>query len=518
VWLLAVDCKCPALPEIPQQSNGPLQDTPPGDLAARGLVLDQPGSGSLARGAWLTVAGWVDPAAVQDVLVMGAPKPGFYLPTGHVGVPTVPVRVRRDGRFFAPRVPLEDGVNTIRVIAVARGGATYQPVERQVTATDTANIPATLVAIPAQPEPGAPVTFRAATGESANLSWQWDVDGDGVFDQEGTSATHTYAQAGHVDVTARTLVNGSWWCASTRLDVGRLPDVVASSTAVTAPRRVFVVPRFAALPLPVDAEGNLDPAATATRYVAVLDGDGVKVFDGALALLFTLEGLSRPSFVAGDVEGRLYVADTGNNRVARFLASGALDVLFGTQGSFRGSTELPVTAPVGLLVGPGQAAVYLEDGTVLTCAGRRVTMADTGLLLDWTAVDCDSHTLTGESGYAELGLTGPPAFVSRPSLFFDDQGLRPAYLMAQGALSAMELGGFGVKREGVVDVALGRTTFLGDSLEVTPDGKVVTRARGMRTGVYTLPYAVTAVGAGPNGVVVLAGAGRLETRGFEVLR
>lgn len=524
-WLWAFslclsDCKCVDFPAVPVPSNGPLQDMPPPGLAMQGLMIEGPEQGAVVRGAWVAVTGWVDPAQIQDVLVVGAPIPEFYLPTGHVGVPTVAVTVRADGRFVAPRVPLEDGTNTLQIIAVVRGGATLQPVVRTVTAVDTAAIPATLVADPAQPEPGQPVTFRAATGESANLNWQWDVDGDGVYDQEGARATHTFSAAGHVDVTARTKVNGQWLCAATRVHVVRLPNVIASNTSITAPTRVFVIPMFAAPPFATDADGALDLEITATRFVAVVDGNAVKVFDAGLNPLFSLTGLNRPAYVAGDNQGRLYVADTGNNRVARFLATGALDVAFAAQGAFTGSTEAPVNAPVAVLPGADRADVVLSNGQVLTCTSLPTMGMTDAMLRDWTSVECDSHSLAEDAGFSALGLDAVTHAVARPSLLFADGARRPAFLVDSRRLVSMHSGSFvGVARmANVVDVALGRTAFFADAAEVDEQGRVHTYAQATKTGIYQLPYPVTAIGAGPNGALIVAGPGHLEARAFEALR
>src|SRR4051812_35328883 len=93
---LGCACSCPS-------KLGPLNEAPPADVASKGVVIDQPAEDGAATGAWITVSGWFDPAIIRGVLVVGAPSPDFYLPTGHVGVPTVPVSTRADGRFFAPR-------------------------------------------------------------------------------------------------------------------------------------------------------------------------------------------------------------------------------------------------------------------------------------------------------------------------------------------------------------------------------------------------------------------------------
>lgn len=148
----------------------PVVEKPPDDIASKGIVIDQPAEGAKVTGAWVSVSGWVAPEFVQHVAALGAPVEGFYEPTGHVGVPSVPVIVRKDGRFFAPRVPLQAGDVELKLIPFAKGGESFETVTRKVTASQTSVVPATLVIEPALPKPGEKATLRRQERTSARHS------------------------------------------------------------------------------------------------------------------------------------------------------------------------------------------------------------------------------------------------------------------------------------------------------------------------------------------------------------
>lgn len=178
----------------------PPAETAPKDLAEKGVVLDGPEDGATVRGRWISVSGWFDPAEIAFVSVVGAPVEEFYEPTGHVGVPSVTVTFRKDGRFFAPRVPVAEGSNRITVIALSRQMRPLGPIHRTVTATDVTSVPATVVAEPQQGKPGVAVRLRASIGTATERKWQWDFDGDGTFDEESAEASHAWPNPGRYQV------------------------------------------------------------------------------------------------------------------------------------------------------------------------------------------------------------------------------------------------------------------------------------------------------------------------------
>src|SRR3954447_2186651 len=55
-----------------------------------------------------------------------------------------------------------------------------------------------------------------------------------------------------------------------------------------------------------------------------------------------------PSFVATGLDGSVYVADTGNNRVEKFTADGAFQLTTGATGQAAGQ----FVGPTGVAVGP----------------------------------------------------------------------------------------------------------------------------------------------------------------------
>jgi len=116
--LLVLSCLLPAV----AASKPPPPETPPADLKEKGLVIDSPAEGATVKGRWTTVSGWVDPKVVVFVAVSGAPVDGFYLPTGHMGIPMVFSVQSRNGRFIAPRVPVQDGETKLVLLPFLQGG------------------------------------------------------------------------------------------------------------------------------------------------------------------------------------------------------------------------------------------------------------------------------------------------------------------------------------------------------------------------------------------------------------
>jgi hypothetical protein len=254
-------------------------ETPPSNLADEGLVLDGLADGARVEGRWLSVSGWFDPAEVAMVAVLGAPVDGFYEGGGHVGVPSVFLTMRKDGRFVAPRVPVNDGENRISVIAISRQGRALSPIHRTVTASNVEKIPATLVTQPEKGTPGEPVKLRATTGTVGERSWQWDFEGDGTFDEEAAAPTHTWPAPGRFNIVARTQVDGAWVYAVAGFTVAAEVKVIYSTREVRNPSLVR-------------AWGGADTGEPPTTVV-VIDGNEVKLFDAKLALVQTLRGLSR---------------------------------------------------------------------------------------------------------------------------------------------------------------------------------------------------------------------------------
>jgi hypothetical protein len=495
-------CACPP--------KAPATETPPADLAQKVFIVEQPASDGPATGAWVTVSGWFDPAKVQHLLVMGAPVEGFYTPTGHGGVPTVPVLVRADGRFFAPRVPLQNGATTVTLVPLSRGGAGQKPISLNLTVTDAASVPATLVVDPPQPEPGQKARLRAATAESTSLTWQWDFDSDGTFDAEGGGVDHAWPAPGRYAVTARTKIASGWVSAWAEVTVGAPPAVTATTHTVAMPTRLFAIPKFARDPQP-GPDGLLPMEVKATRYLAAIDGDAVQVFDAALAPLFTLQGLKGPSAVTGDDQGRLYVADTGHDRIVRFTPSGALDPSFGTAGAFSGTASLPLTRPIALAIGQYSADIVLESGKRLDCAVANAPMGD------WTQATCGATQLGHSGTFRASGMTTVTRGVVKPTYSFPAAG-QLTYFVAPPKLVSAGRGSYALVDEALdtIDVAPGPDDIRRDLLTVDSVGRVHQHRLGRRTATWQFDYAATCIAAGADGKVYVGGPGRIELRAFEV--
>lgn len=320
----------------PQVEN----EQPPASLGADGIVLDQLKAGDAVKGAWVSITGWVDPKRWSSATVIGAPAAGFYATTsGHLGVPTVPVLMRDDGRFVAPRVPLADGMVEL-VVAPLGSAATFAPkqtVRVKVAASDTASVPVTVTASRTSGAAPLAVTFTAKAGESAGAgtSWEWDFDGDARSDaaSDGT-ASHTFSEPGVYGVTARVRGAGGRWVYGVASVAVAAPSEKLDEAAAGTPTALSVVTDYAAWNAGLTGEGVLtggDDTAV-TRAVLLVDGDSVKVFDAHLKPQKTLGGLSQPRGVAGDAKGLVYVSDTNNDRLVRFAPDGTLDMTFGQKG------------------------------------------------------------------------------------------------------------------------------------------------------------------------------------------
>lgn len=488
---LASGCTC----------NKTITEKAPDDLASKGIVIDQPAEGAKLTGAWVTVAGWVAPEGVQSLAAIGAPVDGFYEVTGHVGVPTVAVMIRKDGRFFAPRVPLQDGEVTLKLIPFSQGGTSYQAVTRTVTASQTTVVPATLVIEPAQPKPGEKATLRATTGADLSTPFQWDFDGDGTFEAEGASVTHSW-EAGRYTVVARTKVNDVFVSAVSKVTVTAAPKVLLSASLTNAPRCIELLgsPAPGLVKLGITSLPDGGPIRSVS-LIAVCDGDEVKVFDKDLVPQFVLTGLAQPHSVASDDEGNLYVADTGHDRIVRFTQTGELDPRFGQGGEFRGTAELPIKGPKSVF--DEMREVVLSDGSELVCWLGSPLHPEEKL----PKRPCQLQD-SAQKEARRLGVTLTGVF--RGGLAMTTEGrpmsLSPTYYSLADT------------RGKVVDAAAGPTEYLGDLATVDEDGVIDVYRSGDHDAKWVLPYKATAIASDGKGRLWVGGPGVIELRDFEALR
>ena len=109
--------------------------------------------------------------------------------------------------------------------------------------------------------------------------------------------------------------------------------------------------------LAVDAQGRVYVADTGNDRVQVFDADGT--LRGGWGTSGSAEGsFDAPAGIAVDAEGRVYVADTGNDRVQVFDVDGGFLVGWGASGSAPGS----FTAPGDIEVDPDGVIVVADTG------------------------------------------------------------------------------------------------------------------------------------------------------------
>jgi sugar lactone lactonase YvrE len=179
--------------------------------------------------------------------------------------------------------------------------------------------------------------------------------------------------------------------------------------------------------LVVDSSNNLYIADThnqrvrlvtaATGIITTFAGNGIEDFsgDGGAA---TAASVARPSGLALDSSGKLYIADTDNNRI-RIVTGGIISTLAGTgaQG-FGGDTGLASNA---ILDSPNSIAVFgnsiaftdsdnsrvravAANGTIATVAGLGATGTPTLVLSGTPTIVYGTGTLTAT--FSNSGLTG----------------------------------------------------------------------------------------------------------------
>lgn len=143
----------------------------------------------------------------------------------------------------------------------------------------------------------------------------------------------------------------------------------------------------------VGASGNVYLADTDNHRVRRIDGSGtITTFAGNGTAGFSGDGgqatvamLNRPTGVAVDAAGRVYIADSNNNRIRRVGTDGVISTFAGTGGGGYSEDGGPATAaqlmnPYGVAVAP-DGRVYIaddgnnrvrrvaNDGTISTVAG-----------------------------------------------------------------------------------------------------------------------------------------------------
>lgn len=103
-----------------------------------------------------------------------------------------------NGSSFAGIISLQQGANTITVTATDDSG--YKATDTITVQTDTLQEPIRLTAIPSSGIPTLTVTLEAEANISNSISnYQWDLNGDGIIDQQGgglSKITASYQYSG----------------------------------------------------------------------------------------------------------------------------------------------------------------------------------------------------------------------------------------------------------------------------------------------------------------------------------
>jgi sugar lactone lactonase YvrE len=192
---------------------------------------------------------------------------------------------------------------------------------------------------------------------------------------------------------------------------------------------------IAPLAVAVDGLGNLFLADTAnhrlrrvdvvTGRISTVGGTGIAGFSGD-DWLVTLAQLNRPSGIAVDRSGVIYVADTDNHRVRRIAGNGIISTVAGTgeagySGDGLSGRQAKLSSPVGLALG-WDNDLYIADrgnnrvrrvdgsGVITTVAGTGLALGDIrdGRPATETALNAPSGVAADRQGnfYVSVGAHG----------------------------------------------------------------------------------------------------------------
>jgi hypothetical protein len=180
--------------------------------------------------------------------------------------------------------------------------------------------------------------------------------------------------------------------------------------------------------LAIDAEGRIYVADTANDRVLVLgtEGSGPNI---RLAPLYAITGLSRPYDVTVSDRGtpddpsddRLYVADTGKNRVVAFALEASQARVVGSIGEL-GSGSGRFAGPMAVTVGRRDGACTSEVFVADAHTRRIVCLRDNGSGLEWSREQShDDHVVTSleTDNWGNVYSVAPGGVVRKysPSLF-----------------------------------------------------------------------------------------------------
>ncbi|MCS7158543.1 MAG: hypothetical protein N0A16_12560 [Blastocatellia bacterium] len=235
--------------------------------------------------------------------------------------------------------------------------------------------------------------------------------------------------------------------------------------------------------LAVDAEGNLYIADTFNHRVRKITPDGVITTvagtgragfsgDGGLA---TRAELRLPLAVAVDAEGRLYIADAGNNRVRRVELDGTITTIVGTGKRGFGGDDGPAIAAA---LDTPAALAFDKDGRLLIAdaGNHRLRRVD---LSSGTIVTIAGKGTPGSGGdggaakEAELNTPSGLAVDAEGTVYIADSGNhRVRKIGSDGNINTVTGGGTaGFGGDGALATAA--TLNFPTGLAIAPDGHLV---------------------------------------------
>ena len=148
----------------------------------------------------------------------------------------------------------------------------------------------------------------------------------------------------------------------------------------------------------------------ATNIITTVAGTGTAGFsgDGGPA---TAARLDKPQRIDVDPLGRIYIADSQNNRIRRFTPGGTIETVAGSgvaggSGDGGQATQAQLDLPRGVTVA-GTDAVYIAD-----TSNHRIRMVDLATGLISTVVGTGSNGYSGDEGQAGAARIGGPRGVS----------------------------------------------------------------------------------------------------------
>lgn len=162
----------------------------------------------------------------------------------------------------------------------------------------------------------------------------------------------------------------NWSCSNNPAGAGNFQAPVLTVVSINTPFTDTYTPTFTATPTSTVTN---TPTSTATPYA-----------------VSTWTGFSSPSAIAVDGNGKVYVADTGNNFIERFNSNGVLDITWG-EGGLKG--KVGYTSPKGIAVDGNGSLYVVGNGNQVS---KYVTVGS-GVSLD--------NTFTSTTSGA--GLSGP---------------------------------------------------------------------------------------------------------------